>query len=101
LVRVVREAKEEAGFPNPGVSDEQELKQVIAVFVGEVKEREKRSIAHTRGVSKSKRQNESLKNPFDDDVNDRTTKKVVSFPFNEDRSKKTTQSKKKKKKKRT
>ena len=76
----------------------QELKQVIAVFVGEVKEREKRSIAHTRGVSKSKRQNESLKNPFDDDVNDRTTKKVVSFPFNEDRSKKTTQSKKKKKK---
>ena len=93
--RATREREEK------GRRTHQELKQVIAVFVGEVKEREKRSIAHTRGVSKSKRQNESLKNPFDDDVNDRTTKKVVSFPFNEDRSKKTTQSKKKKKKKRT
>tara|TARA_B100001996_G_scaffold318450_1_gene262015 strand:- start:139 stop:603 length:465 start_codon:yes stop_codon:yes gene_type:complete len=90
--RATREREEK------GRRTHQELKQVIAVFVGEVKEREKRSIAHTRGVSKSKRQNESLKNPFDDDVNDRTTKKVVSFPFNEDRSKKTTQSKKKKKK---
>ena len=40
--RATREREEK------GRRTHQELKQVIAVFVGEVKEREKRSIAHTR-----------------------------------------------------